>query len=226
MYVSPSLFVFFSLFLCGCVADPRRKRKARVATMGTFEAFLLAAAEKAPFLVGEVTPVVGQWMPQKRARGGDAVTDEGGRTTKQPATHEEEVARLQRLLVDGPLQPLGLEHAVYHVLLPAFTAAVGAAREVWRATAALRAGEAEAATQGADATRQGSGESAGASADPNAIATGTPSGTPPSVEALQRAVTAAQAKLTAQRQLLDAAGAKLRATVEAVTSTCATAQMP
>ncbi|RNF02190.1 hypothetical protein TraAM80_06603 [Trypanosoma rangeli] len=187
--------------------------------MGAFEEFLLAAAEKAPFLVGEVAPTVVQRKSQKRDRGGDAVTGEGSRVTKQPATHEEEVARLQRLLVDGPLQPLGLEHAVYHVLLPAFTAAVGAAREVWRATAALRAGE-------ADATQQGSGESAGASADPNANATGTPSGTPPSVQALQRVLVAAQAKLTAQRQLLDAAEAKLRATVEAVTSTCATVRTP
>ncbi|RNF22690.1 uncharacterized protein Tco025E_03017 [Trypanosoma conorhini] len=173
--------------------------------MGAFEAFLLAAAKRAPFAVGEAAlTAAARRQPQKRLREDDAATDGGGGATKQPAAPEEDVARLQRLLVDGPLQPLGLEHAVYHVLLPAFAAAMGAAREVWRATAAL-----QAAAEAAAPSRQEPG-----------------GGAPPSMEALQRAVAAAQTKLAAQRQLLDAAEAKLRVTVGAVTSACAAAQTP
>ncbi|EAN95026.1 hypothetical protein C3747_124g64 [Trypanosoma cruzi] len=183
--------------------------------MRTFETFLLEAANRAPFLVGEAAPVLVR-RQQKRAREGDKETDEG-ETRQLP--QEEDIVRLQRLLVDGPLQPLGLEHAVYHFLLPAFTAAMDAAREVWRTTEALRAAEkATKAKEGDGAMKKESEESAGANSDPIGTTTGAETSTQPqpNVEALQRALVAAQATLNAQRQLLDAAEAKLRTIVEAV----------
>ncbi|RHW70068.1 hypothetical protein DPX39_090040200 [Trypanosoma brucei equiperdum] len=106
--------------------------------MSAFESFLLAAAKRAPFLVGDAVT-----SSTEQERAGSAQKAEGTISQQQ---EEENIAILQRLLVDGPLQLLGLEHALYHILIPAFTASMSAAREVWRAKVALQEVEHNSAT--------------------------------------------------------------------------------
>ncbi|KEG08182.1 hypothetical protein DQ04_07811020 [Trypanosoma grayi] len=186
--------------------------------MSEFETFMLAAAERAPFLLGETTVPLSQQPQQpqrKRPRDNDEVLSAGG--AKKQQTREEIISRLQRMLVDGPLQPLGAEHALYHVLLPAFLAAMQAARSVWEAKQALQtSGEAGLAREEGKGDSSGSGDASALSA---AAAAGGETGTQqrPSAEALQRAVSSAQTTLSARRRDLDAAEAKVRLLVRSMT---------
>ncbi|CBH14345.1 hypothetical protein, conserved [Trypanosoma brucei gambiense DAL972] len=167
--------------------------------MSAFESFLLAAAKRAPFLVGDAVT-----SSTEQERAGSAQKAEGTISQQQ---EEENIAILQRLLVDGPLQPLGLEHALYHILIPAFTASMSAAREVWRAKVALQEVEHNSATN-----NDAEVPVAAAAAAPDASASGGASTELQNhnLETLKKALADARALLSERQRNLDAAQLKVR----------------
>lgn len=171
--------------------------------MSAFESFLLAAAKRAPFLVGDAVT-----SSTEQERAGSAQKAEGTISQQQ---EEENIAILQRLLVDGPLQPLGLEHALYHILIPAFTASMSAAREVWRAKVALQEVEHNSATNN-DAEVPVAAAAAAAAAAPDASASGGASTELQNhnLETLKKALADARALLSERQRNLDAAQLKVR----------------
>ncbi|ORC85433.1 uncharacterized protein TM35_000351770 [Trypanosoma theileri] len=189
--------------------------------MGSFEEFLLAAVEKAPFLIGETTASSSLQEKRKRSRDVEEVksttttttttTSSSSSTEKKKQDHDEDIVRLQRILVDGPLQPLGAEHGLYHILLPTFLATMGAARDVWRAKQAL-----QTAKEKRSETNETVGTSQTVSA-PSAVSSANENEEQPLDEAaLQRAVVAAQKALSVQQHALDAAKTKVCVLLEAV----------
>ncbi|KAH9601765.1 hypothetical protein LSM04_007225 [Trypanosoma melophagium] len=186
--------------------------------MRAFEGFLLSAVERAPFLIAESTTLSSS-SQEKRKRSRDFEEVTNNTTTSSSSTSSEkkkqdqddDIVRLQRVLVDGPLQPLGAEHALYHILLPAFLSTMDAARDVWRAKQALHiAQEKKCETNEIIETSQ-------AVSAPSAVSTGNEKEEQSLDEAaLQRAVVTAQTALSVQQRALDAARAKVLVLLEAV----------
>ncbi|EAN76788.1 uncharacterized protein TEOVI_000205200 [Trypanosoma equiperdum] len=169
--------------------------------MSAFESFLLAAAKRAPFLVGDAVT-----SSTEQERAGSAQKAEGTISQQQ---EEENIAILQRLLVDGPLQPLGLEHALYHILIPAFTASMSAAREVWRAKVALQEVEHNSATNN-DAEVPVAAAAAAAAPDASASGGASTELQNHNLETLKKALADARALLSERQRNLDAAQLKVR----------------
>nr|CCC92866.1 conserved hypothetical protein [Trypanosoma congolense IL3000] len=170
--------------------------------MDGFESFLLTAAERAPFLVGDVVEPSEEKEQEKPERN-------GGEEILQRQGEGENIATIQRLLVDGPLQPLGLEHSLYHTLFPAFTGAMEAARDVWRMMCALQDAESKAGT--ADVEKA----SAAGEATSNAAGSGDVC-VLHDVESLRNSLSAAKTVLSERQKALDNAHAKMRSLVLAV----------
>ncbi|KAH8604273.1 hypothetical protein ERJ75_001751400 [Trypanosoma vivax] len=99
-----------------------------------FESFLLRLWDRSCGSEVEDDQIAVNDTQRKRPR--DA--DKAQVLTPLQEPDEGDAAKMQQLLVDVPLQPIGVEHSLYHVLIPAFTTALKAARNVWLAKQAAK----------------------------------------------------------------------------------------